>query len=618
MLRDALFFIARLCDDRPMTHRSLRLTAPLVALAAVITAAACSAGTPLGLDEPTAGAAGVGGVKPSGGSGGSGSSTNGGVGGQPSEGGAAGSGVIEVGGNGGAGPTVDPKTCAEAAQQKSYVGCDFWPTVTPTSVWDIFDFAVVVANAGETAATVTVTRDGETIAEDSVEPNELKTIYLPWVPELKGKQGDSCGSAASPTASVFAKGGAYHLETSSPVTVYQFNALEYAPKGGPEGKDWSKCPGNAKCPSSGSAIGCFSYTNDASLLLPSTAMTGNYRVATMKTMTLKDPFTGKVTAAGGGYFVVTATQPGTTSVNVQLAPSAGVLGGSEFGATNGGEILTFSLEQGDAMEIIGADVAKSDLSGSLVQADQAVQVIAGMPCVQLPFDTPACDHIEESIFPIETLGKKYIVTRPTGPNGQPAPHMVRIYGNVDGTTLSFPGGAPKGTPSTIDAGQVIELDGGKGDLIIRGEFEIEGDHEFSVAIFLLGGSLVDPAGNDFTYRSKGDPSLSFATAVEQYRTKYVFLAPNDYDKNFVDVVQPVDATVTLDGKEITQQPVGIPGDPAFGIIRLPLSGGQGGQHVLEATAPVGIQVMGYGAYTSYHYPGGSNLKAIAPPPPPVK
>ena len=46
-----------------------------------------------------------------------------------------------------------------------------------------------------------------------------------------------------------------------------------------------------------------------------------------------------------------------------------------------------------------------------------------------------------------------------------------------------------------------------------------------------------------------------------------------------------------------------------------LVAGNGGAHVLECTDPVGIQVMGYGAYTSYMYPGGLNLSLIAPPPP---
>lgn len=46
----------------------------------------------------------------------------------------------------------------------------------------------------------------------------------------------------------------------------------------------------------------------------------------------------------------------------------------------------------------------------------------------------------------------------------------------------------------------------------------------------------------------------------------------------------------------------------------PTLGGNNGAHSLSASAPVGIQVIGYGAYTRYQYPGGLDLDATAPPP----
>ena len=52
----------------------------------------------------------------------------------------------------------------------------------------------------------------------------------------------------------------------------------------------------------------------------------------------------------------------------------------------------------------------------------------------------------------------------------------------------------------------------------------------------------------------------------------------------------------------------------YGVTRYGLDA-NAGAHVLLASAPVGLQVMGYGQYTSYQYPGGLNLKQIAPPPP---
>jgi hypothetical protein len=183
----------------------------------------------------------------------------------------------------GAPMTLDPQTCEQATKAHSYVGCDYWPTVLANTVWDIFDFAVVVANAGQSIANVTVTGPSGTNQTASVSSGQLVKLYLPWVPALKGPSANSCGDSP-PRSSVLQAGGAFHLVSTVPVSVYQFNALEYQPKGGPAGKAWGSCPGYSQCtdttsPNYGTTAGCYSFSNDASLLLPSTAMTGNYRVA---------------------------------------------------------------------------------------------------------------------------------------------------------------------------------------------------------------------------------------------------------------------------------------------------------------------------------------------------
>ena len=86
-----------------------------------------------------------------------------------------------------------------------------------------------------------------------------------------------------------------------------------------------------------------------------------------------------------------------------------------------------------------------------------------------------------------------------------------------------------------------------------------------------------------------------------------------YDVSYVDVVQPTGASVTLDGQPVTAQVE--PLSSGFGIARIQLGAGNGGAHLLTASEPVGVQVMGYGSYTSYQYPGGLNLGQIAPVPP---
>jgi hypothetical protein len=497
-------------------------------------------------------------------------------------------------------PNDDPTTCTEAAEWQSYVGCDYWPTVVANNVWSIFDFAVVVANAGTSPAMVTITGPMGTNQSQTVAPDKLAKFYLPWVPALKGGDSDTCGSAVPLTTSLVMPGGAYHLVSSVPVTVYQFNALEYAGKGGPAGKNWSSCPGLQTCTQgmSSGTLGCYSFTNDSSLLLPSTALTGNYRITAYPGETVGG------TAEMASYVAITATTNGTHA-RVLLSHSADIVAGTGVTATAAGGELDLTLDAGDVAQLVTDLGDTFDLSGSLVLADQPVQVIAGSPCAQVPETAPACDHLEQSVFPAETLGKQYFVSQPSGPNGYPAGHVVRLYGNVDGTTLTYAPAAPSGCPATLDAGQVADCG------VVETDFEVTGSNEFAVGTFMLGGSIVDPTGG------LGDPSQSMLASVEQYRTKYVFLAPNDYDISYIDVIAPSGADLVLDGATVAYGSRSAIAD-GYDVWRVGLIESADGSHTLEASTGVGIQVLGYGLYTSYQYPAGLNLKHIAPPPGPTQ
>jgi hypothetical protein len=514
---------------------------------------------------------------------------------------AAGAGGTSSGGTGGvaidAGTGGDGlDTCEGAAEAHSYTGCEFWPTIVPNNVWSIFDFAVVVANAGQKAADITIERAGQQVSVGSVEPGGLRKFFLPWIPELKGGDADECGNSVALEHSVRAPEGAYRLSSSVPVTVYQFNALEYRGEGGPTGKDWQSCPGNTTCqnPQINAKVGCFSFSNDASLLLPTSALTGTYRIVGQK---------GWAMVGQPSYFAITGTE-NSTQVTVKLAANAEVIYGNDVPGMPGGLDLELSLGRGEVVQVVGAPSA--DMAGSLVLADKPVQVIAGMPCVNQPADmnAPACDHIEESVFPAETLGTHYFVTVPTGPNGKPVGHFVRLVGNADGTNLTYPGTPPAGAPATLNAGDVVDLG------VVANDFEIVADQALAVVMFQLGGSQVDP--DTAPHLRRGDPDQSAPASVEQYRKKYVFLAPDDYEVNFADVVLEQGTTLTLDGKPVDITPTPI--SSGWGVARLKLDAGNQGAHVLEASAPVGLQVLGYGMFTSYQYPGGLDLETITPPP----
>ncbi len=499
------------------------------------------------------------------------------------------------------GETRDPVDCEEAERSKSYVGCDYWPTVTPNGVWSIFDFAVVVANAGAKDAIVTISGPGAVNKQTTVPAGQLRTIYLPWVTLLKGPDMNECGASTALTSSVIVSEGAYHLVSTMPVIVYQFSALQYRGVGGESAsggpKDWSTCPGNNPpavntCPWGAPVPPCFSYSNDASLLLPSTALTGNYRVSGYK---------GLVKPDATPSLSVTATQP-NTKVVVNLSSTATVLasdGGPPVAATLGGALTLTLPNAGDVAELVTP--AGEDFSGSLVQADKPIQVMASIHCMEIGnfFGRP-CDHIEETVLPAETLGKHYIITQPTGPKGGGVQHAVRFYGNKDVTTLTYSPRKPKGCPDTLNAGEVVECNQ------VNETFEVQGDNEFAVAAFLLSAvTSID---------KRGDPSQTTFTAVEQFRTTYVFLAPSDYPALYADITATEDASIQLDGQPIAARWEKL-GTGPYGVHRVDLTkSGTGGAHRLVAKKPVGVQVIGYGDYTSFQYPAGMNLKLIAPPP----
>ncbi len=505
----------------------------------------------------------------------------------------------------------DPATCAAAAEHRTYVGCEFWPTITYNPLYEEFDFAVVLANGGQEDAEIVVS--GGALLEPitaTVAKGQLQAVVLPWVPELKGPEFSRWNtSEGRASASVRATGGAYKVTTSRPVSAWQFNPLQF------------KKSGIENC--SGSSFGttdCFSVSNDASLLIPTTAMTRNYRVFSRS---------GKETGAWGdaaGGMAITATEDDTT-VDIQLsekcaseaAPgvSSGncVAPGPGVESATSGEVVTYHLNAGDVLSLLGDrgqgdQLSHADISGSLVQASSPVQVIAFNPITNIPDPSHGnADHIEELVLPAEALGARYLVNPPSNPTGiVRGGHMVRIYGSVDATMLSYAGTPPNGAPTRIDAADVVEI-----GPVTEG-FEITGTAPFAVGSFMLGGSAQSSDPNCPGYPCSGDPAFSMMVSPQQFRASYTFLAPTDYDANFADVLVPDGALVLLDGELLMPTEAVAPG---WKVARAPLSPNTGGVHRLEADVPVGLQVTGFGHATSYYYPGGLDLNWISEPPPPV-
>ena len=256
---------------------------------------------------------------------------------------------------------------------------------------------------------------------------------------------------------------------------------------------------------------------------------------------------------------------------------------------------TLTLGAGDVLQVltpVPADGESADLTGSMISASSPVQVIAGHGCTNVPLDEYACDHLEESMLPLETLSADYVLTAPASFNGDaPRPPIVRLIATQANTEITF--NPPIHPPHTLaQVGDFLELPS------VAGSFALHANHRVLATQYMRGQTL----------DGLGDPSMAMAVPVEQYRRDYLFYAPPSYQASFVNVVAPIGAKIDLDEFRI------IDFEPLSGtgwmVARVKLSEGSQGSHHIVGDQPFGITVYGYGDFTSYWYPGGLNLEEV--------
>jgi len=480
--------------------------------------------------------------------------------------------------------------CAPPQVTESYIGCDYFPTVTLNPVWSGFDFAIAVSNASDAPARVVVTRGSDTLRELSIARGALEVIKLPWVSALKGGDQDACQIPPDPGDSRIVQAGAYRVRSDRPVTVYQFSPLQYQLGKGSSAP--AGCPVGTRCPG-GVVAECLSYSNDAALLLPATALTGDYTV-------LSWPSQGNTAS----FYAVTATADDThvtLTGRGSFRPGAGVSRGGDASVT---------LQRGDVLEVVASHGSeRADASGTRVHADKPVQVIAGHSCANIPDgDTPACDHLEQALFPTQILGKEYVVSYPAAVASR-SPHVVRIAAVEADTRVQFDPAlhapitlGPGDAPFELRVGRFTRgAPGERGSEEPPVDLHIRASKPIAVAQYMLGQGAV-PSGS-------GDPSMAPAVPTAQYRSDYIFTASTTYDANFINVIAPIGTALTLDGAPLSGTATDV-GASNYQVIRAQLPAAGSGVYRLHADAPVGLAVYGYGRYTSYMFPGGLDLKRI--------
>ncbi len=449
---------------------------------------------------------------------------------------------------------------------ESYIGCEYYAvTMTnPALAQSTFPFAIAVSNTTNKNATVNITGPN-TVAGNpfTVNANTIQSIVLPWESSL-----------STTYSTVKQAGGAYHVKSTEPVTVYQFNARDYY------------------------YGGAYSYTNDASILIPVNAMTGHYYVVTMPDWLF----------SGSTHYPGTITIVGTqTNTSVQFTPNGSVLAGAGIAATG---TSTVTIGAGDVIEISATQNGTTtsygtDPSGSYVSANAPVEVFGGSACAYVPYNEAACDHLEEVMFPVETLQTTYLVTPPnvTGITTNKSPsHFVRIVGTVNNTSLTYTP-TVSGAPASVNAGQVQIFE-------TSTPFQVTGTQP------ILIGQFMESSQNYGGGTLNGDPAMTVAVGTAQYRDNYAFTAPNNYYINWATVIAKANNTVTIDTTTIAANQFTAIGTSGYGYYHYKicdssnnntLCSNTASNHTASGTAAFGIQVYGYGSYTSYWYPGGLNL-----------
>jgi hypothetical protein len=523
--------------------------------------------------------------------------------------------------------------CQLSAQSRDYEGCEYWAVdldnavIADQGAASAQQYSVVLSNASEVNAEVDVeiycrAQDamnpaiGCTVGEfHKVEEGLRVTPGGLAVVDLDPREVD--GSTApnlNDGPGTFRSMTAYRVSSTAPLIAYQFNPLE-----------------NVNV-----------FSNDASLLLPTSALDNRYLVLGWpQTLALTgEPLTNG-TIDLRAFLTIVASEDDT---NVVVRLSTDILGGADIPPASAGEQITFTMNRGEVVNL-ETDGFNADFTGTELfsdNQDKPLAVFVGSEASDSPYfdsflERSCCaDHLEQQVFPERSYGNNFVAVKTP---------MRSVYVEKAGWDVGVVTDEPEywrvmGTTEDTRVSTNL-LPPYNSFRLQRGEaFLIEADRDFMitanapVAVAQVPGSQ-QTTGIPSTLPGGerppgGDPSLILLPPVEQWRDRYLFLVPNKYAFDFLMLAAPVGTEILYDGLPIDDvlaceyELVGEigEGDQAveYQALRCPLSEPQPGSdgfqddgvHSLEAVggASFGLVVWGWDSFVSYGYPGGSNVGLI--------
>jgi hypothetical protein len=488
--------------------------------------------------------------------------------------------------------------CAAAVENRSNLGCEYWAVDLDNEYAETLlgvndaasaQFAVVLANPGDTAANVIV-EVNDAISGDPLALREVASGVVParGVLQLdlpKREVDGSTDAGHSDGPGTFFSSRAFHIVSDFPVVAYQFNPIIQQ------------------------------FSNDASLLIAETGLDTHYRVLGWPTANPIAPFP-MPGLPDHSFVTILGTEPDTL-VTVHLGGA--IVAGNRTSATPAGGTITATVGPFDVLNL-ESDGVPGDLTGTVVESNRPVAVFTGgergiapvntdtipMPPGEPITDWCCTDHLEEQVFPTSSWGSTFVLTHsPVRSNtGWVEPDIYRIIADRDTTTITTNlGGAD--ASFTLAPGEWREF-------YAQRSFVLTADHPVSIEQILVSQQFLP----GWRPGAGGDPTMTLFPPYEQFRERYEFLTPTTFTEDYIVVALPEGASVIIDGLDVQgdefqtrclYEDAGLIEGVNYIAATCTV---EDGPHELSSNLPVGLMVYGYYNVGSYGYAAGTDLERI--------
>ena len=481
---------------------------------------------------------------------------------------------------------IDP--CTNDVKSNTNAGCVFFAVDLDNALEPPYDaqnaqYAVIASNPSPTMS-VEVTVDGPNGTEEvaTVAPRTLHKFELPNTWGLDGTQHNN---------------HFFKVTSTGPIVAYQFNPLSNITE---------------------------VFSNDASVLLPAPTLGEEYYVVSY----------GQLGTQFRSFFTVIAAA--NDPVEVTFTVTTKTLAGGGIPAMNAGDSHTMTLQPGELINV-ESDIEDGDLSGTHIIATGKIAVFGGHEAANM---RGACcaDHLEQQLTPVKAWGTQYLLSK-AWPRMNESDYVRVIASQNDTQVMLTPAVdvvplLAAGEHFTFKTTEHVYVTSDKPVMVAHylassqevlfgsemSKCQTNNDCPANFTCSWFSGicdgpscsSTADcPSGTTCSggmwgggCEAIGDPAMMLTIPKEQFMEAYVFLIPDAYLDDYINVIAPAGATIYLDDVAIADGEFEAVGLSGLSVYRTKLDDGV---HTAWSIEKFGILVYGYDNDVSYGYPGGLGL-----------